>query len=177
MTLSEVLPFAANDSGAWINALGTRRYLLWRTTGAVHYPADDRLVAFIMLNPSDANAISDDPTVRRCRGFARDWGYTQLFIGNLYSIKGSDPKAIDFREQPDLFSDRINEAVLDDLIGSVDRVVAAWGSHSHIGRQQDRFRDLARNARCNLYHLGLNVDGSPKHPLYLAKDTKLEKWE
>lgn len=176
MMRSEPLPFATNDSGAWINPRGNRRYLLWRMTGAVPYPADDRLIAFIMLNPSDAGIHNDDPTLRRCRGFARDWEYTQLFIGNLYSIKGPKPDAIDFRNEPDLFSDHINVAVLEDLLVSTDLVVAAWGRQPHIGHQQEQFLELARNVRCDLYHLGLNDDGSPKHPLYLAKDTKLEKW-
>jgi hypothetical protein len=170
---AEPLPFPAQAAGAWINPRGNRRYLLWRPTGCT---GPDGRVAFIMLNPSDANAISDDPTIRRCRGFARDWGYTHLFVGNLYSIKGSDPKAIDFRKEPDLLGDRINEAVLDDLLSSMDRVVVAWGSHPHISGHAEQFRRLARDARCDLYHLGLNADGSPKHPLYLPKETKLEEW-
>jgi hypothetical protein len=144
--------------------------LLWRVWGT-----GPKRVAFIMLNPSEANALVDDPTLRRCVGFGRDWGYDGLLVANLYSIKGADPDLIDFKAQGDLLSDRINEAVLDDVMSSADLVVAAWGQNA-MGAVAEQLRGLARDAGCALHHLGLNKDGSPKHPLYLAKDTKPEKW-
>lgn len=166
------LPFAANDSGAWINPRGNRRYLLWRTVG---YGATT--VAFVMLNPSTADPQKDDPTLRKCRAFACDWGYGLLHVANLFSIRGADPKQIDFRAQPDLFSDQINDSVLREMVlCGADRIVAAWGAQDHIGRVTDQFRQMCRDERLDLYHLGLNDGGSPKHPLYLPKDTKPEKW-
>ena len=166
------LPFAAADQGAWINPRGNRRYLLWRTVG----PSDATTIAFVMLNPSTANPEKDDPTLRKCRAFAHGWSHGLLLVGNLFSIRGSDPKDIDFRAQPDLYGDAVNEAVLRDVLCSSERVIAAWGAQDHIGKVQEQFRAMCRDEHVELYHLGLNDGGSPKHPLFLPKETQPVKW-
>jgi hypothetical protein len=70
---------------------GSYRYLLgreWEGTGEA--------VGFIMLNPSTADAMTNDPTIRRCIGFARAWGYGSLWVGNLFAYRSRDPKRLLF---------------------------------------------------------------------------------
>jgi hypothetical protein len=168
----ELLAFSANDSGAWINPRGNRRYLLWRV-----FNPQGKTVAFVMLNPSDADAKEDDPTLRRCIGYAKTWGYGRLLVVNLFSVIGSDPKALKLHEQPDLFGDRVNEAVLEDVLTSADLVVCAWGAHTRIGHVSEQLLALARNHRVELHRLDSNADGSPTHPLFLSKELRPEKWD
>lgn len=168
----EALPFAANDKGAWINPRGNRRYLLWRT-----FNPQGTTVAFIMLNPSDADARDDDPTLRRCVGFAKSWGYGRVLVANLFSIIGSDPKALKLHKEPDLFGDRVNEAILEDVLTSADLVVCAWGAHTRIAHVVEQLLALARNHRVELHRLDSNADGSPTHPLFLSKELLPQRWD
>jgi len=57
-------------------------------------------LAFIMLNPSTADEVEDDPTIRRCVGYAEDWGYGELIVGNLYAYRTSDPEELNKVENP-----------------------------------------------------------------------------
>ena len=78
-----------NHRGADISEDGRYRYVLWRD-GLVG--DDDRACLFIMLNPSTADATKDDPTIRKCIGFCKRWGYGQLFVVNLFAFRTTDPK-------------------------------------------------------------------------------------
>jgi hypothetical protein len=66
--------------GAIFDATRRYRYSLWRSWR-------DRgcRVVFILLNPSQANEVGDDPTIRRCMGFAQAWGYSSMEIVNLFA--------------------------------------------------------------------------------------------
>ena len=86
---------------AVFDSSGLYRYWLTRTLGEHRRefdPATDqwigpppRVCVFCMLNPSTANADDDDPTIRRCKGFAHAWGYHRLVIVNMYAIRATDP--------------------------------------------------------------------------------------
>lgn len=47
-----------------------------------------------MLNPSTADAEIDDPTITRCIGFAKSWGFGGLMVGNLWAYRATDPKEL-----------------------------------------------------------------------------------
>ena len=81
-------------TGADFDPTGVYRYSLWREWDA-RAPA----VAFVMLNPSTADAGKDDPTIRRCASFARSWGYGSLEVVNLFAYRASEPKRL--RQTPD----------------------------------------------------------------------------
>lgn len=151
------------ESSAEISSDGLYRYWLSRRISM-----GERTVLFVGLNPSTADALQDDPTIRRCVGFAQSWGFDWLFMGNLYAYRSTDPKPL-----KDLVTCPIgpkNEETLRWLTGRADRVIAAWGAEplnpdakilaAHI-------LSLPRT-RC----LGVNKDGSPKHPLYLSASTR-----
>lgn len=124
-------------------------------------------MTFIGLNPSTADETTDDPTIRRCVGFARRWGFARLKMVNLYALRATDPKAL-YAIHGDIVG-LDNDCTLAKVIGGSDLVVCAWGTHaSHIdGFRASRVLRLIAAPHC----LGRNKDGSPKHPLYLPADT------
>lgn len=122
--------------------------------------------AFVMLNPSTATETALDPTVRRCLGFARSWGYGSLEVGNLFGLRSTDPSHLY------ACSDAVGEANDSELEGialRAQRVVCAWGNHGrHLGRYLDVKEILGRYHE--LYSLGITQEGQPLHPLYVAAD-------
>jgi hypothetical protein len=152
------------------------RYTLWRTNlQQQDQPNHPRFVMFIGLNPSTADEIKDDNTIRQCIAFAKAWGYPTLLMTNLFAYratKRSDMKKAKTPIGPD------NEYWLSLCARFADRIVMAWGTD---GKHRDRgllVRALLRREYPDkLYHLGLNDDRSPRHPLYLSHATKLVRYE
>ena len=150
------------SSGADISTCGRYRFSLFRSWG------DGLPCAFVMLNPSTADASEDDPTIRRCIGFAKSWGYGGIEVVNLYAYRATNPKDLWKTASPigPGNDDHIREAAQ-----SCDRVVLAWGAHgAKYGRGQ-RVEDLVRECGKDVVTLGRTKSGEPKHPLYLRADT------
>jgi hypothetical protein len=146
---------------AHISPCGKYRYSLTRDVD----PLDgDGTVTFVMLNPSTADAEQDDPTIRRCIGFARSWGFARLKVVNLYAYRATDPR--------DLYAydgDRVgpeNDCTIAKVIGGSDLAVCAWGANNANGRDR-RVLDLIAAPHA----LGLTNGGKPRHPLYVKADT------
>jgi len=150
-------------NGALLSDCGKYRFVLWREFEDVD---EGYVVNFVMLNPSTADAEKDDPTVRRCMGFARQLGARQLFITNLYAYRATDPKDLQDNGFP---VGQHNDRYLLQHAGCSDIVVCAWGSRGQPERQHHVARLLG--SRKTLYCLGTTRGGSPRHPLFLAKDT------
>lgn len=156
-------------SYAHLSPDGRFRWSLSRTWDA----ATDPLV-WLMLNPSTADAEQDDPTIRRCIGFARDRGYGGIVVVNLFAYRATEP--IDLVDALragwiDALDFDLNRASVG-AAASMRDVVAAWGAHP-IARQVRHgidVRDVARNVWC----LGRTKDGYPRHPLYVKADTPFE---
>lgn len=124
-------------------------------------------ILFVMLNPSTADETIEDPTIRRCIGFAKEWGFGSLEIGNLFALRSTDPRAL--RAAPDPVGPE-NDEWLIRLAGAVDQVVVAWGAWGGVEtsvRAAAVLPLLGTEAMC----LGLTAGGHPKHPLYVAGDT------
>lgn len=142
--------------GAVFDPHGVYRYRLWRTWDTA-LPA----AAFILLNPSTADASHDDPTLRRCLGFARAWGYGGVEVVNLFAWAATDPAAL--RTCPDPIGPANDAAILAAVTGA-PLVVAAWGNN---GRLHDRAAAVLRLLDgIALTCLGLTGAGQPRHPLY-----------
>lgn len=142
---------------------GLYRYELTRDWGL-----DGRgTVAFVMLNPSTATAYENDPSVRRCIGFARRWGYSRLVVLNLFAIRSTDPKAL--YRVVDPVGPR-NDDAIEAATANARLVVCAWGRHSiHMNRGNQVLMLLRQRAR-PCYFLKMTRDGIPMHPLYLRED-------
>ncbi len=141
------------------------RYVLRRFFSSGHGVCN-----FLMLNPSTADETQDDPTIRRCIGFARAWGYRELVITNLFAYRATDPREMKCHPTP-VGAD--NDFHLVRESGQADMVIAAWGTH---GTCLARDEDVLKLLRVPLHHLGLTKDGHPKHPLYLPADLHPARW-
>ncbi len=154
------------ERGAVFDATGQYRYHLWRAWD------DGRpRVAFVLLNPARADATSGDPTLRRCLGFARAWGYGRLDVVNLFAYRTPFPAVL--RRAPDPVG-RDNDAVLVEITRQADLVVVGWGNGGRwLGRDLAVRRLLGRR---EVACLGLTRLGQPRHPLYLPRTTILTEF-
>ena len=121
---------------------------------------------FIMLNPSVADALVDDPTIRRCIGFARTWGYGALDVVNLFAYRATEPRVLAEVADP---VGPMNDAHILRALGGSALVVVAWGCHGSLRGRADDVAALL-GVREHVHHLGWTRDGQPRHPLYLRKD-------
>lgn len=168
------------NKSAALSECGTYRYSLarsWTEPGQ-----DPKTVCFVMLNPSKADAMTDDPTVRRCVGFARSWGYNALEVRNLFCLRATDPKELLTHPNPVPLADPLpgvnvipgtkgpgDEAVIGAT--AADLIVCAWGDSIPPAKP---WGSLRRDAQVlhflrhrDLYCLGLTARRNPKHPVRL----------
>ena len=138
------------------------RYLLGRRIGD-----SPRRILFIMLNPATADETQNDPTIRRCIGFAKQWQFGILTVANLFAYR--TPYVSELRHADDPIGPD-NDEWIDNALNAADKVILAWGNH---GAYKDRSHEVKRMAieATKPYHLGLNKTGEPKHPLYLHAST------
>lgn len=158
-------------SMAVYSACENYRYALercWRSDPA-------RWMIMIMLNPSTATHIDNDPTVERCERRARDWGYDGILVLNLFAYRATDPKKMKKQEHPEgpLNNWTITEA-LERAAAFPDNhlVLCGWGVHgAHKGRA-DLILSLMRGYGVTPLALGWTRNGHPQHPLYIGYDKK-----
>jgi hypothetical protein len=144
------------------------RYALTRV-----WDATGGKVLFVMLNPSTATEVQNDPTVERCERRARALGFGAFRVCNIFAWRATDPR--DMRAASDPVGPANDAAILEGA-GWADSVVCAWGTHgAHLGRGPDVER-LLRSTGLPLAHLGLSQAGHPKHPLYIAYAQQPEPW-
>jgi hypothetical protein len=143
------------------------RYLLTRVWGP------GRKALFVMLNPSTATEVQNDPTVERCERRARALGYGAFRVTNIFAYRATDPRVM--RAVPDPVGPD-NDAAILGSVGWADTIVCAWGNHGlHLDRGQ-RVEALLRKAGAPLFHLGLTGQGQPRHPLYVGYDQQPQPW-
>ncbi len=160
-------PWRNTASGALLSSCKRYRYALWRV-----WDPSKPLACFVMLNPSTADAETDDSTIVRCVRFARDDGYGGIVVVNLYAWRATDPKELLERCTWDDIVGPENAAWIERAVFDCGITIAAWGSH--------RFaRDRAAIVRRSLgrtHVLRLNKDGTPAHPLYLPAECRAVEW-
>lgn len=158
--------YAGVKRSAEISKCGRYRWWLRRQW----IPDNGRVVCFVMLNPSTADASIDDPTIRRCMRYARDWGYSTLSVRNLFALRATDPGELKTAANPtgglegdhNLFAAR-----------TADLVVAAWGAWVPFGRDHEVMSMLAG---VPVHCLGTTKGGGPRHPLYCRADLEPVLW-
>lgn len=124
------------------------------------FSSDAGYALFIGLNPSTADETTDDPTIRRCMGFARAWGYQALCMANLFAYRATKPSDMMGADDP---IGPENDHTLATLSKDAGVVIAAWGNHgSFLGRDQAVTRLISQ-----FHCLRLTDSGNPAHPLYL----------
>ncbi len=131
------------------------------------------IVTFVMLNPSTADADVLDPTVRRCVGFARTWGFGTLRVVNLFAFRATDPADLVVAAEP--IGDGNDEAIVE-AAGSADRIVVAWVARGVHRDRATAVSGLLARLGVACFALGVTQDGHPRHPLYVAGDTLVQPW-
>lgn len=170
--MTETLFDAIPTSYAHISKDESYRY----TLGRAWEPARPLLV-FVMLNPSIADASDDDPTIRKCRGFAERLGFGGIHVVNLFAFRATKPAAMWAARKagvdivgPD------NDEVLREAFSRGD-AIAAWGANGGADPLRVQFVTiLARAAGSRLQALSVTKDGSPGHPLMLSYSSALRPW-
>ena len=155
-------------SDAVLSDCGTYRYRLTRTWG------EARPACFIMLNPSVADATQDDPTIRRCVGFARAWGCGGIVVVNLYAFRATDPKGLRSAACPTIGPD--NDQHIREAVKRSIPVVCAWGVHGERGGRDVAVKGWLRSVGIVPVCLGTTKDGHPRHPLYVHSQQALEPY-
>ena len=145
---------------------GEYRYRLDREIPPPLIGVDKGWLVFCMLNPSTATDALDDPTIRRCKGFAQSWGFSHLEIVNLFAMRSTDPKGIYGAHAHVSMGGQANDDAIKAAAGRSDMFVAAWGVHGKLHRRDRAVLAILRDL-CDVYALGTTADGSPRHPLYV----------
>lgn len=157
-------------ASAVLSECGRYRYVLRRKIPSVLRWI--KPVLFVMLNPSTATAEINDPTIRRCLGFATDWGATELSVVNLFGLISPYPKVL--RSHPDPVgpeNDRYLRQEIDNH-RNIGVTVVAWGACPFAIPRAEALRDILSGAQC----LAVTKSGMPGHPARLAKSSVLTPW-
>lgn len=161
---------------AIISPCGLFRYRLWRAWGS----GTPKTMHFVMLNPSKADANVDDPTIRKCMGFAAQSGFNQIRVVNLFAYRATDPHdlaANGWQQGPD--NDYFLLDAARDLAEALphEPLVFAWGAQ--VRKRQDiadRAVAMMQAVGARAYVLRLLDDGTPAHPLMLLYTCKLKQF-
>ncbi len=140
------------------------RYSLWRFWDRSKSGLNGAVV-FVGLNPSTADETNDDPTVRRCINYSRDWGFGGLVMLNIFAYRSTDPKNLKQIEDP---IGPQNDLTIKNISSHAAVTVAAWGAHGDLLNRGFKVMSLLTRP----HYLALTKDGAPRHPLYLRKDLK-----
>ena len=134
----------------------------------------DGTLLWVMLNPSTATASINDPTIRRCIGFAESWGFARMVVVNLFAARSTVPSRLKHMERP---TGPDNDRHILEQARAAKMVVAAWGQHRIARlRAENVLRIITREAGQDVHALAFTTNGSPQHPLYVPADTQPVLW-
>lgn len=132
-----------------------------------------RRALFVMLNPSTATEVQNDPTVERCERRARALGFGAFRVTNIFAYRATDPKVMRAVADP---VGPGNDAAIAEGADWAHQVICAWGSHgAHLNRGA-AVEAVLRATTKPLFHLGLTQAGAPKHPLYIGYAVQPALW-
>ncbi|WP_299193191.1 DUF1643 domain-containing protein [uncultured Litoreibacter sp.] len=137
------------------------------------WDASQRKIAFVMLNPSTATEVQNDPTVERCERRARALGYGSFRVCNIFAWRDTDPRKMRKAADP---VGPLNDAAIVEACAWADTIVCAWGTHGEHLERGPAVGALMRETGKPLYHLGLSKAGHPKHPLYISYSQQPVPW-
>ncbi len=143
---------------------------IWDATGS--------RALFVMLNPSTATEVQNDPTVERCERRARALGFGGFRVTNIFAWRDTDPQKMRAALDPvgPMNDETIRLSALDWVRGNDDQIICAWGAHGDHLKRGFIVKELLRKCGKPLYSLGLTKSGHPKHPLYIGYSIQPEPW-
>lgn len=156
-------------SSAVYSPCGSYRYVLTR-----EWSPELPRALFVMLNPSTATEIQNDPTVERCERRARVLGFGAFRVCNIFAFRATDPRVMRVADDP---VGPENDAAIRESADWGDKVICAWGAHgAHLSRGP-YVETLLRSTGKRLWHLGVTKDGHPRHPLYIGYKVQPILWD
>jgi hypothetical protein len=159
--------FRSKQRGAIFDETRQYRYSLWRS-----WEDRNNRVAFILLNRSQANEVNDDPTIRRCIGFAKAWGYSSMEIVNLFAYCAT--KVSRLRKASDPIGSE-NDTYILQAAERASLLICAWGNWVCLWGRNLEVQSLLQEFDSGC--LGLTSRGHPRHPLYLPKQTAIIRYK
>lgn len=150
-----------NNEGAMFSNCRNYRYSLWRI-----WDYSKPIVMLIGLNPSTANEITNDPTIRRLYKLVYNNGYGGFFMMNLFAWISPYPDSLVTVDDPVGENDKWLKVVA----GRCHDVCFCWGNFKQATERAEHIKGMFKSALC----FDQNKNGSPKHPLYLPAETKMK---
>lgn len=147
-------------TGATFSECGRYRYALWR-----QWDKSQPYCLFLMLNPSTADEVDNDPTIERCERRARAMGFGGLYVANLFAWRSTDPRALALADDP---VGPANDKAIVKAAKKAGKVICGWGNDGTLRGRDATVLALLRKAKVEPHALAINKDGSPRHPLYVA---------
>lgn len=148
-----------------------RRYRYWLDR---HWGSSGTHATWIMLNPSTADALEDDPTIRRCTAFTKAWGLDGLIVVNLFAHRATDPRSLARQADP---VGPANDEFIRQAVFPWSVVVAAWGAHKMADSRAAEVLAILTERAGDVGCLGMTKAGYPRHPLYVRGDAELSDYE
>jgi hypothetical protein len=157
----------------------TKRYRLGRSLTGEWFEALPRsaIAVFLLLNPSKADAHRLDPTVKRTLSFGAALGASGVEVVNIFAHRATDPGQLYGLPGGGRGDDSVNDSQIVEACTGAHIVIAGWGVHGALDRRGDAVRALLVDRGISVHHLGLNTNGSPKHPLYIKGGTAPSVWQ
>jgi hypothetical protein len=169
VTSIDGVPFPHIGSTARFSLDGRYRYELTRRW------ARGPVACWVMLNPSTADAVTDDATIRRCTRFTRDWGLSGMVVVNLFAYRTVSPAELKREVAP---IGPLNDEAIHDAAVRARVVIAAWGAHGSFMDRANNVHDALNSfLLAPLTCLGMTMDGSPRHPLRLPASLRPEPYK
>ena len=156
--------FGDNLSGAEFSTCRNYRYALWRI-----WDMNKPKVMFIGFNPSTANEISDDPTIRRVKSIAHNLDFGGVYMANLFAWVTPYPDELLKCTDPI----KGNDLWLKKIASLCAEIIFAWGSFKEAQEQAMKVIMMFPEAKA----LVINKDGSPRHPLYVPGNISPVKYK
>ena len=137
------------------------RYTLWREWDMFNR---ERFVQFVGLNPSTADEVQNDPTIRRCMDFAQSWGYGAMCMTNLFAFRATLPQVM--KDYADPVGPDNLEWILR-VAKEASLIVAAWGLDGEFKHQGRKVSAMLGLEDIKVHCIAFTKSGFPKHPLYI----------
>lgn len=152
---------SGGSTGAYISDCEKYRYALWR-----NWDNSKAKCAYIMLNPSTADATNDDATITRCITRAKALNFGGIVVANLFAFRTTYPTELVQATNP---VGEENDAYLLHIAKNAGMVICAWGNDGTHQKRNEIVMRMFRAEKIPLFHLGLTQDGNPLHPLARGK--------
>lgn len=156
------------------------RYYLTRNWNPEHIVR--RTLGVIMLNPSTADAFTDDRTIKKVMGYADQWGYNSISVANIFAYRTPYPADLKYVTDDQRCGPDNAYYIWQVFTDAHDKILCGWGSNAlaapHIPGFWYYFCKFSESsgAQKQLVSVKTTNKGMPMHPLYQRNDLEPRPW-